>query len=152
MEGLGDGSHLLHAGVREGRAAVIELGVAQLFPAPEDGAEEREGRCSRLADQVDDDPQDNPPHAELGVVEAPAHGDIQLDLAIPVFQQGDGEPDGQLGGLGAIDLLAERKLVDEDVVPCIELALGDRIAQIEGELALGDGVARIGPRVRRCGA
>ena len=95
---------------------------------------------------------DTVPDAEFRVVQTSRNRKIQLDLSLPVFQEGDGQPDRQVGCLRAFNFVAEVELIDEDVVLRIEFPLRDQIFHIEGELAFLDGIACIFAGVRGCGA
>ena len=82
----------------------------------------------------------------------PRNGDIQVDLAFPVFEQGDGEADGELCGLRAFHFVTQGELVEEDLIFGRQILVFNLVFQVEGEFPLLDIVSDMASRVRRYGA
>ena len=114
-----------------------------------DRAEQRERRGHGLGDQVDDDLHDHAPDRELGVVERALDRQIETDGAVAVLEQRDREQDRQLGGGRAVDALAERQLVEHELVRRRQPALVDLVVDLERQRALGDAVSRVLARIGR---
>ena len=69
----------------------------------------------------------------------------------PVLEQRHRQHHRQLGGSGAIHLVAEGQLVEEEVILGRQLAVLYLVFHVEGELALLDTIARILGGIRRQG-
>ena len=121
----------------------IELFVA----AAEQGAERAEGRGDDLGQHIGDDLPDNAAEAELRIVEAAGDRQAEVDAAVGIFQQRDGEVQRQVFRTRAFDTVAEHQLVDHHLVLALQLALLDVVFQVERELAGIDAAPGEGGRV-----
>src|SRR5512134_994056 len=127
---------------RNGRGARVELDVRKLLAAaPEYRPQECEGGGGGFDQQVPDDLPDDPPYAELRVVGLPGDGKVEVDLPFPVLEKRDGQPDRELRRVGAVHRLAERELVEEDLVLRVELLLLDVVLQAQRQLPLLNAVS-----------
>ena len=150
-ERLQERGHLLLAGRVERGRARVELDEIDLRAAAEEAADEREWRGRNLGKQPDEGLPDEGPEPELRVVEAAGHRQVDVDDAVPVLQERNRELERQGDGVGALDLLAELELVDDEFLLGVELAVLDVVGDVDRELALLDLVAREAARVRRDG-
>ena len=106
-------------------------------------AKRAEWRSHGLGQDIAEHLPDDAADAELRVVERAFDRQIQVDLAAPVGQQREREPDWQLGRLRAVDRLSERQLVEIQVVDRLELAVFDEVRDIHRQLAFLDAVAGV---------
>jgi hypothetical protein len=100
-------------------------------------------------DDVADGLPDDAAVAELGIVQAAGDGQVQVDDAVAVLQDGDGQIQGQVLGGGAFHPLAQGQLVHDDLVLAPHLALLELVFQVQGKLAGLDLAAHEGGRVGR---
>ena len=109
-----------------------ELDVRQLLAASScQRAEEREWRGGRLRDQIDDDLHDDAPDGELRIVKRPLDRKLEIDDAVAILEQRDREQHRQLRRVRAVDMLAERELVEDQLVRRGELAILDLIVHFQ---------------------
>src|SRR5262245_61088491 len=78
---------------------------------------------------------------ELRVVEVAINGEVDLNLAVAIFEQGQRELDGELGGIGTFDFFTERELVEDDEIRGFELTLCDLVIHLDTEVAAVQAVA-----------
>ena len=71
----------------------------------------------------------------LGSSDSACDGNIELDAAVAVLEQGDGELDRQAGGVGAVVFRAEGQLVDIETVFGLERLVFNQVMHVEGQLA-----------------
>jgi len=127
----------------EARQPRRELDPRKVVVPPERRRDQRERRRGRLGDQVHQHLDDDPPYLELGVVQRTGDRHVEIDDAMTILQQRHGQANGRLDRVGTLDLVAERELVDDDLVAGVEPPGRDLVAQREIELALPDGVAHV---------
>ena len=65
-----------------------------------------------LRQQIDEHLEHNAPHGKLGIVQRTAHGKVDVDDAIPVFQQGERETNRQMNGIRTFDFITQCQLVE----------------------------------------
>src|ERR1039458_5733497 len=129
----------------------LELHKAEFLPAAHQGAQQREGRRSRLDNNIEDHLEDERGDGELGIVGLAAQRDVEIDLSLAVFEQGDGELDRQVGGVGAVIAGTESEMIDQELVLRLELLLVDVVVQPHRELAFVQGMAGVSLHVGRKG-
>src|SRR6185503_1195441 len=98
------------------------------------------------------DSQNDTADAELRVIQRTADRQIDVDDAVAILHQRDGQKHGQLGGVGTFHFLAEGQLVEDDFVFGAELAIVELVLDVEGELAFLDAVTDVPDRIGRHGA
>ena len=81
------------------------------------------------------------------MIEIPLHLEVHLYHPVRIAQQGDGQPQRQILGLIALDLLAQLQLLDGDVVVPLQPVALQFVVQFHGELPLVDGITGIGARI-----
>ncbi len=69
-------------------------------------------------------------HREFRIVERALYRQIEVDDALAVLEQGNRKKDGQLGRGRAVDMLAERELIEDELVRRGELAVVDLVVRI----------------------
>ena len=104
-------------------------------------------RGDGLGDQVDDDLEDKPTNAELGVVQGAPHRQLEVDLATAVLEQGHGQLHRQLERIRAVHLVTKGQLIEEDLVAGRELAVFHLVVQLGRQLAFFDAIAHVFGRV-----
>ncbi len=145
----GQGVDLLEAIWRDRGESGLELHVLHPLAAAERcPPSSANGEVAALVDEIPDDLEDDAPDTELRIIEAPGHGNVEVNLPIPVFEQGHRQLDGKARRRGAVHLLPEGELVDENLVLRVELPLVDEVLQIEGQLALFDDIPDVLSGVR----
>ena len=127
--------------------ARIEFQRRHFLAAAEQRAEQGERLRDGFREGVDDYLDDNAADGELGIVERSGNRQIEIDHAVPVLQQRHREPYRQRGGIGAVDLVTESELVEDQPVLRAELAVFDLVGNFKGQLALVDAISRIPARV-----
>ena len=124
-EDLGQSGKLLLPGRRDRGTAVFEFHVAHFLAAPDEGPQQGERGSGSLDEKVFQDLEDHTADPELRIAHVPGHRQVELDPAVAVLQQGDGQPDRQCRRLGAVHMVSQGQLVDFDMVPGIQLLLHD---------------------------
>lgn len=131
-------------------ATDIETDCLHLFGIP---AQQRtqglEGRQDNLGQDVDDRLPDDAAVTEFRVVQATRDRQAEVDLALRVLQDGDGEVQWQILRRGALDALAQGQFVHDDLVVALQLALLDLVFQVQRQLAAFDLATGEGRRIRR---
>ena len=141
-QGLGHARQIRRGAGRHLRRAGQAVELAEFIRAA--AGEQREGRSQRLDEQVADDLQHDGEDAELRVVDRAADGQVDVDVAVAIGQQGQGQAHRQLGGVGAGHRTAQGELVEHDLVARLQLAAGvDAVGGVDAELAALDGEARV---------
>src|SRR5471032_2985568 len=117
-----------------------ERHIAQVFRAsarhqPTDELERRR-RCAHH--QVTQGLPDNRHHTELRVVQVAGDRKFDGDLAVGVLEQGNGQANRQIHGVGAVDFLTQLQLLNHHFVFSLQLAFGDHIMQVQVKPALAD--------------
>ena len=112
-------------------------------------AEQRERRGDNLGNKVDQRTGNYPSVAELRIVEITAYGQIYVDLACRILEQGNRQSQRQTHGARMIDFVTEFEIAQYDVVLASQLAFLDLVIEPEVELATRDFPAR--KRYRICG-
>src|SRR5206468_3222889 len=102
-----------------------------LAPASCERAEQRERCRGRLRHQIDDDLHDDAPDRELRIVERTLDRKVEIDHAVAILEQRNRQQHWQLRRIRAVDVLAERELVEHQLVRCGELAILDLIVHFE---------------------
>ena len=140
---------------RQGRVARLEFDVREILMrttarnAAECGSDQRERRRRRLDDQIHERAEDDAADAELRIRKRPRNRDSHVDLSLRIFQQRNCEPNRQVGRVRAVHVIAERQLIDKDMVVGGQLAGIEQVMNIDCERAFNDRIAGVLDRVRR---
>src|SRR5690348_4333691 len=105
--------------------------------------EQRERRRHGSLDQVRDGAPNQAAQAELRIRQRTGDGNVDVDLAARVLQQGNRETHGQVRFGVVLDVFAERQLIDEQMVFRGELVVLELVVQIDVQAALLDRVTRV---------
>src|SRR4030042_6766435 len=100
--------------------SVIKFNMAQFFSSSENRSKKGKRRSGGFCNQIDKDLQDDSPDTKFGVIQASRNREVQLDLSLSVFQQSNGQFNGQLGRIGALHFVSKGELIKEDIVLRIE--------------------------------
>ena len=73
-----------------------------------------------------------------------------MDLSLAVLEQRYRQPHRQLGGFIALHLLAERQLIEEDLVLRGQVLVFDPVFQAEVQLAFVDDIPQVRAGIGRC--
>jgi len=87
--------------------------------------------------------------AELRIRKRSRDRDSHVDLSLRILEQRNCEPNRQIGGVGAIDVIAERQLIDKKYGVGRQLAGVEQIMNVNGERAFRDRIAGVLDGVRR---
>jgi hypothetical protein len=142
---------LLLRGVVQRRASVGEVDRREVAApaASEELADQRERRRRGFDDEISDELPEDLSDPELRVVERALDGEIDVDDAVAILEQRDGQLHRQLGGRRALDPVSEFELVDEKAVLSGELAVLELVCNLHREPPARDRVAGVLPGVGR---
>lgn len=70
------------------------------------------GAVTAFVNRLTNHLEHNAPHGKLGIVQRTAHGKVDVDDAIPVFQQGERETNRQMNGIRTFDFITQCQLVE----------------------------------------
>ena len=134
------------------RAAGIESDRAQVVPCA--AAKQLRQRAERRGDDIADEMPDRFPdqrrQAELRVVEVAFDRYLQGYPAVRILQQVDCELEWQLERVRAVDALAQRELLQRDLVVAFDHAVAHAVIEVQPEAPGGDAVAGKAHRIGRC--
>src|SRR5690606_29018390 len=150
--GLGEPAEFLALAPRQLCAARIEgdlRHVDVLATAAEQRAQRTERRGDDLGDEAEQGLADQAAEAEFGILERPRHGQAEVDAALAVLEDRNGQVERQVRRVFRLELLAKRELIHDDPVVALQLLVLDPVLEIERQFARGDAPPGEGRRIRR---
>ena len=140
VEGGGHGIEPFLAVGRQGRAARRKLDVGKIFTAAvaardaaDSSRQQPEGRRDRLGQDIHEGVKNDAAEAELRIVERARDRDVEVNLALRILQNRDGEPDRQILRSRAFDAVAESELIEKDMVGGGQLLIRQLVMHIDGQ-------------------
>src|SRR5882757_2075766 len=119
----------------------MEVDVVHLLATAEKVAEHRKRRGGDFGQQVENGFPDERPDFELRVVQAAGYRQVDINDAVAILEEGNGDFEGQVDRVGAFDTLAQFQLVDDEFVCGGELAIFNFVVDVDGQFAFLNFVA-----------
>src|SRR5262249_46136726 len=133
----------------EHRTARLEVNVVHVLAAAEQMTQQRKRRRRNLAQHIQQHLPDDGSESELRIVQAAGHGQIQINDAIAVLEEGNGNFQRQVPRIRTLHPVTELQLIDHELVSGGQVAVIDLVVDIGRQLALLNLVAGESSRVRR---
>src|SRR5512143_52780 len=112
---------------RQVGVAGIEVDILDLRATTEQGCQRPEWCGGNHLEEIQDCLPDDFAVAELRIVKAAGHGQAKVYAPIGILQDGYGQVQWKINGIGALNMFTEGKLVDDDLIIALQLMLVDLV-------------------------
>ena len=134
---------------RERRPPRVEFDIAQFFTAgaatsaAEKRSDQGKGSGHGPGDNIEEKPEHDATDAELGIVEGSTNRKVDVNDAVSILEQGDGEQDGRFDRGRTLDSFAEDELVQNDLILGRQFSILHLVLDVERKLAALNSIADV---------